>query len=352
MLCPYFGKCGGCSYQHIDYSEQVSLKEDFLKNLFGFSMDVVPSDSPLHYRNRMDFVCAFGKIGLRKKGDFKTVIDIEECQIFSKKGNEVLKEVREKVMGKVDFYDFIEHKGYLRYVVIRTGEETLVNFVTKTKDDKIKSIAESLELPESIWWTVNETRSDTSYGEKLQFWKSPYITHKIGKYRFFIGPLSFFQTNSVDIEKPYNMIKEHVEGFVLDLYSGVGTIGIFVSENAEEVVCIEKDEEAVMLGNKNIEENRVENVRMLRGDLRTMQLSEFGSPDTIIVDPPRPGLGKKVVKKMLLLEPKKIIYMSCNPKTQKQDIKLMKDYELEEIAGFDLFPQTPHVETVAILSKK
>jgi len=351
MVCPYFGKCGGCAFQDIDYPEQVRKKEEFLNSLFGFDIPVEPSDSPFHYRNRMDFVCAFGKIGLRKKGDFKTVIDINECLIFSEKGNKALKNVRESVLNKLEFYDFIHHRGYLRYVVIRTGEQTMVNFVTKNENPEIESVIESIDA-ESIWWTVNKTMSDTSYGEKHKYWGLKYITHKIGKYSFYIGPTSFFQTNSVDIIKPYKMIKEFVEGVTLDLYSGVGTIGIFVSERAEEVVCIEKDPEAVELSKKNIEMNQTENVSAIKGDLKTILLSNFESVDTVIVDPPRPGLGKKVVKKILLLRPKRIIYMSCNPKTQKQDIELMKGYEIEEMQGFDLFPQTPHVETVAVLSKE
>ncbi len=351
MTCPYFGRCGGCAFQNIDYSEQVRKKEEFLSSLFGFDIPVVPSDSPFHYRNRMDFVCAFGKIGLRKKGDFKTVIDIDECIIFSERGNKALRNVRDSVMNKLEFYDFIHHKGYLRYVVIRTGDQTLVNFVTKDEGPGIESVIETINA-ESIWWTVNKTKSDTSYGEKYKHWGLEHITHKIGKYSFLIGPMSFFQTNSIDIIKPYTMIKEFVDGFTLDLYSGVGTIGIFVSRQAEQVVCIEKDPEAVELSKKNIEINQVENVSVIKGDLKTVFLSEFEGVDTVIVDPPRPGLGKKVVKKILLLQPKRIIYMSCNPKTQKQDIELMKGYEIEEMEGFDLFPQTPHVETVAILSKE
>lgn len=351
MVCPYFGKCGGCAFQDVDYSEQIKRKEEFLNSLFGFDISVIPSDSPLHYRNRMDFVCAFGKIGLRKKGDFKTVVDIDECSIFSEKGNKVLKNVRNSVLNVLEFYDFIQHKGYLRYVVIRTGEQTMVNFVTNDETPGIESVVETIDS-ESIWWTINRTKSDTSYGEKHKYWGSEHIIHKIGKYSFLIGPTSFFQTNGIDIIKPYSMIKEFVEGFTLDLYSGVGTIGIFVSERAEHVVCIEKDIEAVDLSKKNIEINRVENVSVVKGDLRTIFLTDFENVDTIIVDPPRPGLGKKVVKKILLLQPKKIIYMSCNPRTQKQDIEFMKGYEIEEIQGYDLFPQTPHVETVAVLSKE
>lgn len=351
MVCPYFGKCGGCAFQDVDYSEQIKRKEEFLNSLFGFDISVIPSDSPLHYRNRMDFVCAFGKIGLRKKGDFKTVVDIDECSIFSEKGNKVLKNVRNSVLNVLEFYDFIQHKGYLKYIVIRTGEQTMVNFVTNDETPGIESVVETIDA-ESIWWTINRTKSDTSYGEKYKYWGSEHIIHKIGEYSFLIGPTSFFQTNGMDIIKPYSMIKEFVEGFTLDLYSGVGTIGIFVSERAEHVVCIEKDIEAVDLSKKNIEINRVENVSVVKGDLRTVFLTDFENVDTIIVDPPRPGLGKKVVKKILLLQPKKIIYMSCNPRTQKQDIEFMKGYEIEEIQGYDLFPQTPHVETVAVLSKE
>ncbi len=335
MICKYFGKCGGCKFQD-EYETQIKRKKSFLENLFNTEIKI-KTGNQWHYRNRMDFVYAFGKLGLREKGTWKWVVDIDSCPIASEVINKELKKVRERIIDKIESYNFIHHKGYLRYVVIRSGEFTgdvLTNFVVAKK--------ETFDYDGKHVFSLNNTMSDTSYGEA--FTELKFLTEKFGNITYFIHPNAFFQTNPKMAFEMYKEIKKFAEGRVLDLFAGIGSIGIFISDSVKEVHAIENNPNSLISAKKTMDYNDIKNVNFEIGDARKANVDNF---DTVIIDPPRGGCGKKLMKKINGI--KRVIYLSCNPKTQREDIEFLKDYEVIHQVAFDAFPNTPHVENLLVL---
>ncbi len=335
MQCKYFEKCGGCKFQN-EYSEQLKMKKKFLEELFEMEIKIEKGEQ-WHYRNRMDFVYAFGKLGLREKGTWRWVVDIDECLIASKLINKELKKVRERIIGKIGSYDFIHHKGYLRYVVIRSGEFTkdiLVNFVVAKK--------ETFDYDGKHVFSLNDTLSDVSQGKI--FTEVKFLTERFDDITYFIHPNAFFQTNPKMALKMYKEIKKFAEGNVLDLFAGIGSIGIYISDAVKSVKAIEINPDSLISAKKTIEYNGISNVEFEVADARKI---EFENYDTVIVDPPRGGCGKKLMKK--LKNAKRIIYLSCNPKTQKEDLEFLENHQIIYQKAFDAFPNTPHVENLFVL---
>ena len=347
FMCDYFGLCGGCQFD--DYSESFEDKKKFLKNLFNEEITLNEAIKKKNYRNRIDFIYFDRKLGLRKKGKWDKVVDIEECDIFDHLGNKTLKEIR-KFVFEIPEYDIIKQRGYLNYVVIRTGfDQVMVNFVIKQNEDLIKDYLSKFNF-DSVYLLYNNTKSDVSTGEIYKNYGEKYILTKIKDKKYFIGPRTFFQTNKYDVYRIFDIIREHVYGSVIDLYAGVGTIGIYVSDNCSNVVCYELNPESVEIGKENVKLNDCDNVEIYQGNVKDV---DFPKGDVLIVDPNRPGLGKKVIKKIFKNDYSRIIYMSCNPITQKQDLELLKnEYKITFLEGFDLFPYTKHVETLCIMDKK
>ncbi len=337
MICKYFGICGGCSLQNLSYSEQLKMKGEFLLSLFDFEIKVEPS-VPFHYRNRMDFVYAFRKLGLRKRGDWRVVVDIDECLIASKRINKELKRVKEFLReNEVESYDFIRHRGYLRYVVMRHGFFT-DDFLT------IFVVAEprTFEYDGKHVFSLNDTMSDVSYGRIIG--EPVFLTEKFEGITYFIHPNVFFQTNSHMALRMFKEVKKFVHGKVLDLFAGMGAISFFVADACDEVKAVEINEDALISAKKTAEYNGITNVEFIVGDARKVK----PEADVVILDPPRQGCGKKLMQK--LADVKRIIYLSCNPKTQAQDISYL-DHEIIYARAFDCFPQTPHVENLVVLEK-
>ena len=336
MQCKYFGKCGGCKFQD-EYDDQILRKKEFLENLFGIKISI-KKGIQWNYRNRMDFVYAFGKLGLREVGTWKWVVDIDECPIASKEINNELKKVRSRIKDKIESYDFIHHKGYLRYVVIRSGyftKDVLTNFVVAKK--------ETFDYDGKHVFSLNDTMSDTSQGKV--FTEVQFLTEKFGDITYFIHPNAFFQTNSFMAKQMYNEIKKFAEGKVIDLFAGIGSIGIYISDSVNEVKAVELNPDSLISAKKTMEFNGISNVEFEIGDARKIK---FGDYDTVILDPPRGGVGKKLMNK--LKDAKKIIYLSCNPKTQKEDISYLENHKIEYQLAFDAFPNTPHVENLLVLT--
>lgn len=362
-FCPHFGDCGGCSLQNIAYSSQLKLKEEYLKNLFKQDIIVLPSPIQNSYRNRMDFVYAYSTLGLRKRGDFRTVVDISTCHLIPEQFRELFNQVKE-LLKDIPSYDFLEHVGFLRYVTFRfaptTGEVMIIFTSTTPSEDlesKLNDIISTLSKQvTSIYWLINDSLTDISVPQT-----SPYkivgketISEKLGDVTLQITPWSFFQANSVVSTIMFEEIKNNVSGSTVDLCCGVGAITLFVSDKASSLLGIEEVQQSIDLANLNAKENDKKALFVKASMKDLLEYVPF-EVDTLIVDPPRAGLEKKVVKRILSAEPKKIIYMSCNPKTQKLDIDLLTkegEYVLESIKAWDMFPQTPHVETLAVLSRK
>lgn len=366
-VCKHFGRCGGCYLQDLSYEDQLRVKLEFLKELFSdrFELEgvIIPSPQPLYYRHRMDYVCAFSRMGLRMRGNYAEVVDLEECHLISPRAFEVFRFVkgRARELGIQD-YDFIEHKGFLRYIVVREAKftnELMIAFTATSppdllqRDKLLELMAETAQRAESVYWLKHEGLRDHSYGEPVKILGKPYIVEKVGSYQFMIKPDVFFQSNPLLIWKAYDDIKEHVYGRALDLYCGIGTISIYVSDACESVTGVELVQSSVEAAKANAELNGVKNVKFYAQDVGEY-LKRGEKFDVVIVDPPRPGMTKKIIRRLRAIKPERIVYMSCNPVTQYEDLKrLSDDYELEKpIRAYDMFPQTYHIETLAVLRRR
>ncbi len=356
-ICEYFSKCGGCRIQNIDYKKQLEFKENIVRELFGNCNEIIPSVDIFFYRNRMDFIIGKGyKIGLREVERFDKIVDIKKCYLQSEYSNNVINIVREFIKQKnLEPYDLISKKGFLRYLIIREGKNTgekMINIVTKSgKFDQISELKSLLDY-DCLVWSINDSVADVSTAEKYEIMDgNPFIREKVLDRIFYITPYSFFQTNTKTAEILYKKIMElsSLTGKerVLDLYCGSGAIGIFLSEYSREVIGVDISEESINVAMKNAED--IDNIKFLKARAEDIKNEDF---DVIVVDPPRAGLSKKVIKNILEMKPKKIIYVSCNPRTQKSDIDLLKSYKIVEIQPIDMFPQTHHIENIVILERK
>lgn len=355
--CRHFGTCGGCLFQDIAYENQLELKKAYLNELLEgiIQLDEVKGSEPLGYRNRMDMVSAFGKVGLRERGSYKFVCDLAECPLMQQKSEAVFKEII-PLMKEVEGYNYLSHKGYLRYAVLRQGYFTgqvMVNLVTKTEEDNLDNITAYLtEQVNSTSQLLSDGLADLSTGPVIKNWKAGYIEEDFDGIRYRITPNSFFQSNSPVAREMYRRIKEEIQGKVLDLYSGVGSISLYIAEKAESVTGVELNSEAVDTANINREINGIENVSFICEDARVHMREEEGTYDTLVMDPPRSGIHPKMRKSVMEMAPERIVYMSCNPATFRDDVLELTDYKLVSFEAWDMFPQTPHIETLAVLQRK
>jgi 23S rRNA (uracil-5-)-methyltransferase RumA len=358
--CPYFGQCGGCLYQDAPYSLQVEAKSAWLSELFGLRVETIPSPVKYGYRNRMDFVHAFGKLGLRQAGSHKWVVDIERCALMSEPANRLLARVRELlIQHDIPCYNYLRHEGYLRYAVLRSTSlgETMVNFITATEEPRIEPVIEALAgEADSIHWSIQDRVADVSFGQILKSYHRPAIRERIGETHFLLGPNTFFQNNPYLIGAVSERLSDFSRGRVLDLYCGVGCLGSAAATVADAVLGVDCIEDSIALARENAHLNRLANIAFEPMDagvwLKEWRHETQGAFDTIIADPPREGLTPKVIPDLLKLQAPRLAYVSCNPGALKQDLALLTGpYRLESLMGFDLFPQTPHVEVVALLRR-
>lgn len=354
MLCPHFSVCGGCATQDIPYADEVRSKEEKLAEILGRPVHVRPSPHEFHYRSRMDFVYAWGKLGLRKKGDPQGVEEIETCLLIPPRALEALRKIREWIRElKIPPYSYVAHKGYLRYVTVReapvSGELMLILLTNGTDPLARDLLDRSAALAESAVWASTDQPADVNYGTIVEWKGRPWIEERIGNLRLRFGANSFFQSNPWLTEEIYGFVAQRVEGRTTDLYCGVGGIALSAASRAPEIVGIELNREAVGFADENARRNDVRNAHFYVGDARLFL--DTHRCDTLIVDPPRSGLGPKIVRKILRAAPRRVIYVSCNPKSLAAEIPGFNGYRLTELEAFDLFPKTPHVETVAIFDR-
>ena len=383
--CIHFESCGGCTYQHLSYEDQLKLKEEQIKKLFSEKRlnsenfnGIIPSKYQFGYRNKMELT--FGNaekdgpltLGLHKRGSFYDIINISGCKLmdenFVKIANFTIDFFEKE---NLNFYHKMKHEGFLRNLVIRKGEftgELLINLITTSQSEydmsEWKNGILNLELSKKIiglLWTVNDNISDTvnSESETILYGEKDFHEKLLG-YNFKISPYSFFQTNSSGAELLYSKILEFLPDtknkIIFDLFSGTGTIGQIVAKNAGYVYGIELVEEAVEKANENAELNNIKNCKFIAGDVfkKVEELKENGiKPDIIILDPPRAGVGPKALEKILEFDMNEIIYVSCNPKTFVQDMEILTNagFGISKSVCVDMFPNTPHVEVVSLLEK-
>ena len=391
--CEHFGSCGGCKWQNMSYSSQLHFKQsEVLNNLTRIGGVTIPkyenilgSKEEYFYRNKMEFTFSNKKwltneeikndeeikdknaLGFHVPGMFDKVIDLQKCHLQKEPSNKIRIAVRKYAKeNNLEFFDIRNQTGLLRNLIIRTSTTNeLMVLMQFYKNDKIEIEKLMIFLrdgfPEisSLLFTINKKANNTLYDQEiLCFHGEKFITEKIEDLVFKIGPKSFFQTNSEQAKILYKKTRELAQltgiEVVYDLYTGTGTIAQFIAKQAKTVVGIDSVEEGIIAARENAKFNNISNCIFHTGDMKEIFTEEFIKqnlyPDVIITDPPRDGMHKKVVAQILSILPKKIIYVSCNSATQARDISLLKEkYIVSNIQTVDMFPQTHHVENIALL---
>ena len=393
--CHHFPTCGGCKVQQLDYDEQVAQKKQQIENIFrrqagidNFEVDaVVPADQIFNYRNKMEFTFSNNRwvlpgelegverdfaLGMHIPKRWDKILNIDECHIQPQLGNEILNKVQSLAKKlKLKPYDQKTHNGFLRYLVMRFGQNTgdiLVNLVTSYENTDllqpmVNGLIEAFPQVTTIVNNINTRKADVSYGEyELHLHGKPALEEKIGDLTFEISANSFFQTNTGMAEKLYQTALKGSEltgkEVVFDLYCGTGSISLFLAQKAKEVHGFEVIVSAVEDATRNAVRNGVGNAKFHVANLDNF--FKFGAgkkypkPDVVVVDPPRVGMHKFMTNYLPKFEAEKIVYVSCNPTTQARDTEIlqMKGYTLKHITMVDMFPHTPHVETVGIFVKR
>ena len=387
-ICDYSGVCGGCSMQFINYERQLHYKTNHVREALEHialmdNVTVLPavsSENNFAYRNKMEFTFSPDRwlmpgelgvegvergagVGFHAPKSFQRVIDIKKCHLMPEQGNDILQEIRSHAIDSgLDAYNQKIHTGFWRFVTLRHSvfsDSWMVNLVTSSENDgTVFSLADKLTKKfgniTSIVNNITARKAGIAFGEyEKPVYGDNYIIERLGKFEFEISPNSFFQTNTRGAEKLYSIVTECAgltgSEDVVDLYCGAGTIGIWLSQYARKVTGVEIIESAVIDARKNTERNGIENCSFHLGDVAHI-LSDVEKPDVMIVDPPRSGMSKEVVKQVIEMAPKRIVYVSCNPATMARDfLELKKYYKVNQIQPVDMFPNTYHIEAVARL---
>ncbi len=380
--CSTYKRCGGCNLRHCTYSKTLDMKKETVQNLANKMLknkikveDVVGMEEPFNYRNKAQYPVGINKQGKPVIGVFANrtheIIPIDNCLIQNEKTEEIAKYILSYIQkNRISVYNEKTRKGIIRHIVTRIGVNTKQVMVIlvingKSIQDEGKLVKDlTLKFPEikTIIRNVNTKNTNVILGNlNRNLFGKGYIEDTLGDFRFRISPNSFYQVNPIQTEKLYKLGVEAAEiskeDTVFDLYSGVGTISLFMSKYAKKVYGIEIVPQAVENANENAKLNKIENVEFLAGDVEVV-LDELVnkkkvSADVIMVDPPRKGMDNKSIENILSVNPKKIVYISCNPSTLIRDISKMEDkYEIKTIRPVDMFPFTSHVECVTVLERK
>lgn len=380
--CAHYPACGGCRFQDLAYEAQIAAKEqqvrEALRRIGGLTEPplepIVPAVEVFHYRNKLEYsfaqTPAGAALGFHKAGRWDEVLDIERCWLTTDLGNALRLAVRDWARSEgLSAYDQVEHTGYLRHLVVREGRNTgqvLVQLVTAPGELKSarETFVETLRrFPEvrSIHWSVNDRPAEVTNLPTKLLWGEDAIEEELGGLRFRVRPNAFLQTNTAMAERLYALALEYAaltgDETVYDLYCGIGTIGLTFARHALTVWGVEVSEESVACALENAELNGIANAAFFAGEVAE-SLEELadraGKPDVVVVDPPRAGLSGKALRRMARLEAGRIVYVSCNPTTLAGNLKTLREdwgYELERLRPVDMFPHTPHVEAVALLTR-
>ncbi|PYM20369.1 MAG: 23S rRNA (uracil(1939)-C(5))-methyltransferase RlmD [Candidatus Rokuibacteriota bacterium] len=378
--CPYFGSCGGCRLQHLAYPAQLAFKEkqvrDCLTRLGGLTpfelRPIVAAPAPYGYRNKMEFTIAGPGpvIGLHQAERYDVVLDIERCLLQSDTMNALLDELRRQVRERaLSVWDPQSERGLLRFAAVREGQRTgeaMVNVVASAPDvDTLVPVAEALRArvpaTTSVVLNVNDKKASVAVGsEEHLLLGRDHITEKLGSVGFRVSAASFFQTNTAQAERLFAIVAEACElggdDTVLDLYSGTGAISLLLAGRARHVYGIELAPAAVADAVRNAQANGIANCTFLTGEVRHVlpALARDGvRPSVVVADPPRAGFHPKALSALAALAPARIVYVSCNPSTLARDVGdlVRQGYRLDWVQPVDMFPQTPHIEAVARLTR-
>lgn len=379
--CAAFSKCGGCQLMHINYEKQLEIKkgiiENALKRIGKIDVPVskmIGADIALRYRNKMIFPIGIDKNGKKICGFYRErshdIIELDDCLL----GDELISKIIKAVMKftekyKITVYNEEQHKGILRRLFIRYGyntEEMMVVLSINSKtlphyNEFAKIISEISPKIKSIILNFNTKKTNAVLGDdNAVIYGSETISDTLLGMKYEISPHSFFQINPYQTEKLYNEALDLAEisenDKVMDLYCGIGTISLSAARKAKSVIGVEIVEQAILNARKNAEENGIKNAVFYAKDASELvpQLIENGErPDVVILDPPRKGSDEKTLLAISKAKPKRIVYVSCNPATLARDLRFLEDngYETKSVCGVDMFPQTMHIESVALLEQ-
>jgi len=395
-FCQHFGVCGGCKWQHLPYEEQLRYKQQqIVDNLTRIGKIALPEISPIlgaskttFYRNKMEYTFSnkrwlteeeinsdkqfaqMNALGFHIPGMFDKVLDIDKCWLQDDLANQIRNSIRSFCLEQgYSFFDLRNQQGLMRTLMIRNSSigEWMVVVVffednREKRDRLMRYIADRFPQITSLLYIINQKANDTITDQEVVTWKGrDYIEEEMEDLRFRIGPKSFYQTNSEQAYHLYEVARSFAQltgdELVYDLYTGTGTIANFVARNARQVIGIEYVEEAIADARINAQINGIENTLFYAGDMKDVLTAEFitenGRPDVVITDPPRVGMHEDVVNAILLAEPERIVYVSCNPATQARDLNLLDSkYSVTRVQPVDMFPHTHHVENVVLLVRK
>ena len=380
-LCEIYDECGGCQLQHLSYEEQLHAKRaqvvDALTHIGKLPQilvnETLRADAPWNYRNKMQFPIGLHKerlvVGCFAQGSHR-IINTENCHIQRSANNELANTVRE-VAEKlhIPVYNEDTHKGILRHIVGRVGRgnELMAVIVTATKQlprakDFVRLLRERLPHLVSVHQNIQTYRNNVIMGRDTELlWGRPTILDTLGRLNFHISPRSFFQVNTRQAERLYEQALTYADlhgtETVIDAYCGTGTITLFLAQKARKVYGIEIVQPAILDARKNARDNHVKNAEFIVGDATAVMPALYKQgirPDVVVVDPPRAGCTETVLRTFANMKPQRIVYVSCNPATLARDLAILKElgYLAQEVQPVDLFPQTSHVENVALLMRK
>ena len=424
-FCQHFGVCGGCQWQMLPYTQQLVYKQqqvyDNLKRIGKIPLPefqpIKGAEETVFYRNKLEYTFSTKEytaekpiasmkpfrmsgmpgaqehslqkapgsfqntvtgqveepqaaVGFHAKGFFDKVVDIQKCWLQSEPTNQLRNAIREfAITNNLSFYDIRNHQGLLRTMQVRvcTTGEVMVNMVFGTNNEKeiqkvLQFVTERFPQITTLLYTVNLKMNDSLHDQQPIIFKGKgFVIEKLENFDFKIGPKSFFQTNTKQAERLYQVTREFAElngnQIVYDLYCGTGSIGIFCSKLAKKIVGIEAIEEAVQDAKENALLNKINHAHFFTGDVTNictdLFFEEHGKPDVLITDPPRAGMHEKLVKKILDIEAPLVVYVSCNPATQARDLNLLDEkYSVTKVQPVDMFPHTHHIENVVQLKLK
>jgi 23S rRNA (uracil1939-C5)-methyltransferase len=380
--CEHFPACGGCRFQDLAYDAQVTAKaaqvRDALARLGGIPdpplEPIVPAVSPFHYRNKLEYSFTTTEegpaLGFHRAGRWDEVLEIRRCWLTTDLGNGIRDAVRDWAREEgLQAYSQEDGTGYLRHLVVREGRNTgqaLVQLVTapgeKFETGYLVEVLRRFPEVRSIHWAVNDSPAEVTNLPTTLLWGDEAIEEELLGLRFRIRPNAFLQTNTEMAERLYELAIEYAGltggETVYDLYCGTGTIGLSMASRALTVWGVDISEESIACALDNMELNGITNAAFFAGNV-SQSLEELaeraGPPDVVVVDPPRAGLAGKALRRMARLKAPRVVYVSCNPTTLAGDVKALRaewGYELVRARPVDMFPHTPHVETVALLERR
>lgn len=387
--CEYADLCGGCTWQFLDYAKQLAYKRSHVEEALlhiGLLEEVkvlptLPSENIFHYRNKMEFSFSDRRwlmpaemenpeplerdfaLGLHIPGTFHKVLDVNKCWLMPEHGNDILNFVREFAKNSgLPVYGLKSHVGFWRFLMLRHSvacDQWMANIITSKEDPVLQRLAEELtaKFPKvaSVVNNVTARRAGIAVGEyEVLLAGKPYLIDQIGDYKFKISANSFFQTNTKGAKTLYDTVKKYaaLKGGeeLMDLYSGTGTIPIYLSASCKTAYGMEIVASAVTDARENCVLNNVTNCEFGLGDIKDCLPEARVSPDVLVIDPPRVGMHQEVVADIMQRAPQRIVYVSCNPATMARDIAMLKTkYKIVEVQPVDMFPHTFHIESVALL---